>query len=964
MRKLHHPKKTRANAKERRPVSKSLRFEALEDRSLMSVFSVVNVNDSGPGSLRQAMLDANSHLGPDKIHFNIGGCGSLMISPRSALPAITSPVIIDGYTQPGASPGTDSLALATASSGLNMHPLIELDGTNAGNTDGLVISSDNSVIRGLIINHFSGNAGSGVVIYGNNNRVQGNLIGVDISGTQAESNSRFGIFISAAASENLIGGAGPGEGNVIAGNGEDGIFLTGHDNRVQGNLVGVDLTGKIALKNGLRGVEVSGSNNLIGGDAPGAGNLISGNDQEGISLYGQTNMVLGNFIGTDVTGTQALGNRDGISVSSASGNRIGDTSESSRNLISGNRELGVFLVGNGTTVQGNVIGTDLTGGIDLGNKLAGVYLRGSQNVVGGQTSGAGNVIAFNGSGVLAESSSGSNAILDNAIYANVALGIDLGYNGVTLNDAGDSDEGANGDQNFPLLLSATTDNAQLTVRGTLNSTPGGTYRVEFFTDDELDPSGYGEGRTFLGAAEVTTDADGNAIFSATLPPVPAGSFITGTATDLATNNTSEFSAGVRVNRSPMANNDYFQATAGGLLTSAAPGVLANDSYTDVLHVVLFAPPLHGTLTLDDDGSFTYSPNTGFTGTDSFLYGIRDAQAESPLAAVTIDVVPPPNHAPSAADDRYLGHENMPLAVANAAGVLANDSDSDSDPLTAIVVSQPQHGTLTLAADGSFVYTPDAGFHGVDGFTYAASDRTIQSDAANVEIDVAQTTHALVAVDDFYAAIANQTLVKNSGGVLANDQFTDGDAPTTVLVNGPTHGTLTFKPDGTFTYQPQAGFAGYDYFEYKAIDGQLESEVATVRVEVIGPVATLQATNDLYNDDADVSLQVSAQDGVLRNDVGPDGAILTAVLFSGPQHGKVVLSADGSFTYTPNSNFSGVDGFLYRVYDGNSYSLFTAVTIRVKTHVAAEAEASAPSTSTTTLSDYVSAVDAIFSEGTF
>jgi hypothetical protein len=185
------------------------------------------------------------------------------------------------------------------------------------------------------------------------------------------------------------------------------------------------------------------------------------------------------------------------------------------------------------------------------------------------------------------------------------------------------------------------------------------------------------------------------------------------------------------------------------------------------------------------------------------------------------------------------------------------------------------------------------------------------------------------VDEFFAAIINQSLVKTAAtGVVANDRDPDGDTLQALLVSGPGHGTLTLNSDGSFTYRSHPGFAGYDYFQYTAGDGQLESDVATVRVEVIGPVFPPTGTNDLYQVDPDAPTSVSTDAGVLRNDIGPDGATLTAVLFEGPQHGALLLQTDGSFAYTPNSGFTGQDGFAYRVYDGNSYSRLAAVTIRV------------------------------------
>jgi hypothetical protein len=277
-------------------------------------------------------------------------------------------------------------------------------------------------------------------------------------------------------------------------------------------------------------------------------NLISGNDEHGIFDNDSDGAVIqGNFIGTDATGTAALPNgQDGID-SNGDGTVIG-------NLISGNGDAGIDLGGDNTVIRGNLIGVATDGTTPLGNGEEGISLDGSNNLVGGTTSDEANVIAYNGEfGIFAGgTTSAGNLFNGNAIFANGDLGINLCLvevfvcDGVTPNDAGDADEGPNGLQNFP-ELSAATLNGTLSVTGTLNSTPSTTFRVEFFANDALDASGHGEGQTYLGFADVTTDASGDAAIAAVLGSagVAAGDFITATATD-PDGNTSEFSAGVEV----------------------------------------------------------------------------------------------------------------------------------------------------------------------------------------------------------------------------------------------------------------------------------------------------------------------------------------------------------------------------------------------------------------------------------
>jgi hypothetical protein len=288
-----------------------------------------------------------------------------------------------------------------------------------------------------------------------------------------------------------------------------------------------------------------------------------------VAIYGGSavgDAVDGNYIGVDVTGTEALGNTySGVYVGSGSGfsdnppgsasdATIGGTSVGAGNVISTNGNFGVWISGAGATgvlVEGNKIGTDASGWTDaLGNSLDGIRIDSgaSNNTIGGTVAGAGNIIAFNaGNGVTvgddASDASTGNAILGNAIYANSQLGIDLGNDGVTLNDSS-GHTGPNLFQDFPVLSSAILANGSTTITGTLSASPDTTYRVEFFSNVVADQTGYGQGQTFLTFASVTTDGTGAASFSVQTPnPVATGLFISATATD-PNGNTSEFSADI------------------------------------------------------------------------------------------------------------------------------------------------------------------------------------------------------------------------------------------------------------------------------------------------------------------------------------------------------------------------------------------------------------------------------------
>lgn len=497
---------------------RNLSFVFLGPLALSAATFTVNSTDDGPDAnpgdgvcatsggtctLRAAIQEANALTGTDTINFNIIGSGSgpQTINLTSALPTITDPVIIDATTQPG---------YAGA-------PLIELNGSGAsGQANGLSISAGNSTVQGLVINRFPAH---GIFLSRNGgNVIAGNYVGIDSTGTVALGNAKNGLEIDSA--NNQIGGTTVAARNVISGNlgtGGGGVSITGitaGGNVIQGNYIGTDATGTTRVSNSGRGIVIRGSpNNLIGGTAPGAGNVISGNGASGIRVYisgGDGNVIQGNFIGTDATGKLGprLGNGRGVQLRT-NNNLVGGTLPGSGNLIEGNRIDGVaFLEDNPTN-----------------------------NLV------QGNTIAFNGKGVAVYTTGGTgNAILGNSIFSNTGLGIDLYPFGVTPNDPCDTDTGPNNLQNFPVLSSAASSPGTTSIIGTLNSTPNTSFTIQFFVNVSCDPSGYGEGRRFIGQATVTTDGTCNGSFTTVLPlQTSPGHAITSTATD-PNGNTSEFSA--------------------------------------------------------------------------------------------------------------------------------------------------------------------------------------------------------------------------------------------------------------------------------------------------------------------------------------------------------------------------------------------------------------------------------------
>jgi hypothetical protein len=508
-----------------------------------ATYTVTNTGDSGAGSLRQAMTDANANGGTDTIVFNIPGSGVHTINVPTQLPTITSPVIIDGTTQPG---------YAGA-------PLIELHGVGV---PGVYITAGASTVRGLVLNGF----GNAILLSGaGGNLIQGCYIGTDATGTVGANPGAIGLRMI-SSDDNVIGGTSAAAGNLISGNGSVGVSVESSDGAIfQGNRIGTDITGTVAVPNGTSALGFGGSNNAtIGGSATGAGNLISGNIGSAIAMSGGSGFVIqGNFIGTDVTGTKALGNGIGINDSGGTNTQIGGSGPGEGNLVSGNNGLGMYLYNfaASTTILGNLVGTDLTGTLPLGNILGIATANIDTGIqIGGTGPGEGNVIAFNTGylawalpvGVLVYNGSHRITIRGNSIHDNEQLGIAFTGAMPTANDPGDVDTGSNDMQNFPILRSIVHGASSTEIVGKFDSAASTTYTLDFYANPGCTrfPRDFDEGETYLGSSQITTDASGHKDFDITLPvSTVADARITATATD-PLGNTSEFSQRIIFSMTP------------------------------------------------------------------------------------------------------------------------------------------------------------------------------------------------------------------------------------------------------------------------------------------------------------------------------------------------------------------------------------------------------------------------------
>ena len=382
-----------------------------------------------------------------------------------------------------------------------------------------------------------------------------------------------------------------------------------------------------------------------------------------------------------------------------------------------------------------------------------------------------------------------------------------------------------------------------------------------------------------------------------------------------------------LNNPPIANDDYYSTDEDTTLNVELPGVLVNDSdpENDVIIAILRSGVSHGSLSLNINGAFEYTPDTNYFGTDSFIYRAYDGHNYSNNATVTI-TINPINDPPIANNDDYSMNEDTILNIA-APGILTNDTDPENDPLTALLVSDVSHGILNLNSSGAFDYTPDNNYVGTDTFTYKANDGASDSNTATVTITVNQVNDPPVANDDYYTTNEDTTLNIAAPGVLANDTDIDGDTLTATLISDVTHGTLNLNSNGGFSYTPDSNYFGTDTFSYQAYDGNSYSNTAIVTITIYSVNDPPVANDDYYTTDEDTTLNI-ATPGVLTNDTDVENDPITAILVSDVSHGILNLNSSGAFDYTPDNNYVGTDTFTYKANDGVSDSNTATVTITI------------------------------------
>jgi len=848
--------------------------------------------------------------------------------------------------------------------------------------DGVVIAGgSNNLIGGLTANTrntITGNTEYGIQLkaddgsFGGDNRIIGNFIGTNPSGTGLVTtsngatpavlitgNAKGGIWVNGAFAF-IIGGETAASRNVISGNqgaptatNVYGIRVEGNASLgyIIGNYIGTDVNGTAAVPNRTGGILITGQtvSTEIGGLINGRRNVISGNGGVGIELNGINvtgTRILGNFIGTDASGTADLGNAtDGVRINGAPNNFIGDPDVNGRNVIAGNDGDGIEIIsivspvaiGEGTRVQNNLIGLNLSqNSLPNGGNGVRIATNARRNQIGAdpnsETDTSGNIIAFNTlAGVAIESTAGTgNAVMKNQLRSNGTLGIDLAATGVTPNDGSDVDTGPNNTQNFPVLtfVDRDTQAGTLQIDGRLSSNANTDFRIDFFANSTCDPSGYGEGQVFLGSIlNATTDAQGILDFTETFPdPVdPNMNWITFTATEkklfgnLIEYSTSEFSPCVDRNNNPptispipMPNITVNHQTPTGNLpitiTDVEPGTLTLSGSSSNPVVVP-----NNAANFDFQGSGSSRTVRVIPGTGASAYGttlititVTDPQGASASTTFTL-TVRPPNVPPTigiiSAQSTTISEPTPPIAInltdadGNVAAVTVTASSTNTTLVPNTLVGNdttPGYFFEGTGASRTLTIIPSPGQTGSALVTVTATDQDGGQATRQFDLNVSVNTAPTI------SNIADQSKPQNAA--TGNINFTIGDGQTnpSQLQLSFASSNTTLVPNANFTF---GGSGTSRNVNITPVNGEYGLTTITITVTdpaglsasdsfLLGIYKTGNATAPTITSVADQTIAVSTETNLLNFTVGDNETAAVSI--------QVFTSSDNP-TLVPNDS---------------------------------------------------------------
>jgi parallel beta-helix repeat protein len=890
----------------------------------------------------------------------------------------------DGNTLTGNSIGTDVTGELAVPNSL-LGPNVEAGGVVVDNASNTTIGGSTSAARNVI----SGNDQDGIVFSndaGSGNLVEGNDIGMDAMGQNAVVFSGSGNFYTGNNGDGIDLGTFSElpvsnvliENNLISGNQVDGVYMSGASgNTVAGNIIGFGADGKEQVDSsgnllGNQGdgiaIDVDSSGNTIGGLTAASRNVIGGSAGNEISVHAlgatSANVIEGNYIGTDSTGFVADPSTDDINVSGGV-TLIGGSAAGAGNVISGAFGYGIAMTGGSTTVYGNIIGAGPDGVTAVPNDGDGIRIQGSSNdVIGGDQPGQGNVIAFNsqnGVNVLAGANATmKNAIEGNSIYGNTLIGIDLGNDGPTPNGH-DGTAGPNHFQFFPVLdTTVGNDGTTATVTGTMTGPVGATYTIDFYTNATADPTGYGQGQVFQGSEQVTIGSGGSAQVSFSAP-TPAGTVWTATATD-SVGNSSEFALDVTEGQPTSLPNSI-----SGVVTTdlTGNGFSADDTPLAGVTIDLFenggATPV-ATAVSGSDG--TYS----FTGLSAGSYTLQEvvptgSTETGGASGYTITATSGVN----STRNNFDNFQNVSMSGVAYNDLTGNGFSSDDTPLAGVTVDLFENGGTTPAAmavtasNGTYSFTNlGPGSYSVQEVVPAGSIET----GGNAGYTVSATSGSTYSGDNFdnvqSFTISGKVYNDLTGNGITSDDTALAGVTVQLLSGSTIVASTTSAADGSYSFAnvgsgsytvsevvpsgstQTAGLGGYTVTAQSGHNVSGDNFADFQNVTISGTVYSDLTGNGITADDtteAGVTVQLLTGSSVVATmtsgsngaysftNVGPGSYTIQEIVPSGATQtvgtgGYSVLAQSGKNMTGDNfANFqaASISGTMYQDLTGNGFS---------------------------------------------